>query len=413
MSYLSKVRKRDLQYIATELGEDDVKNLTVIRLIKVILSNDNYEEEIVKGIISSLDVERLSEEEREKRQHENEQRQQEIESEKRQHENELRQQEIEREKRQQEIEREKRQQEIEREKRQQEIEREKRQHENEQRQQEIEKLQRQQEFEREQLQYQKEIEREKRQNEIEREKRQHELQLQKLESEAKTSKPEKNAEDFAYVKDLLLKRYKLSPEKFRQLFYSHKDGKSWREYYYDRRTTTDEEKYHSSRLELLAVVWSVNRLRPLLLDLRFTLVTDCSAVAYLNSQRNIKPQIARWAEQLSEYDYEVKQRPGSQMLHVDALSRAPIENADDENQCRQDKGKDNQSEPIVLYIATEEDKVALIQSQDEELQAIIEMLKNPKLNKQKNLDAKFELINGILYHVPVVDGKKRKQFLLI
>ncbi|KAF8774815.1 Retrovirus-related Pol polyprotein like [Argiope bruennichi] len=37
-------------------------------------------------------------------------------------------------------------------------------------------------------------------------------------------------------------------------------------YCVSRRTTQEEEKYHSSRLELIAAVWSMTRLRPLLLD---------------------------------------------------------------------------------------------------------------------------------------------------
>ncbi|XP_071037107.1 uncharacterized protein [Parasteatoda tepidariorum] len=52
--------------------------------------------------------------------------------------------------------------------------------------------------------------------------------------------PEEQSENYDYVKSLLLKcyRYRLSPEKFRQLFYSHEntDGKSWKEYYHELET---------------------------------------------------------------------------------------------------------------------------------------------------------------------------------
>ncbi|KAF8777749.1 hypothetical protein HNY73_014564 [Argiope bruennichi] len=44
---------------------------------------------------------------------------------------------------------------------------------------------------------------------------------------------EEQSEKYEYVKSLLFKRYKLSAEKFRQLFYSHEItcGKTWKEYY--------------------------------------------------------------------------------------------------------------------------------------------------------------------------------------
>ena len=50
--------------------------------------------------------------------------------------------------------------------------------------------------------------------------------------------PEEQSESYDYVKSLLLKRYKLSPEKFRQLFYSHENtaGKSWKKYYHELET---------------------------------------------------------------------------------------------------------------------------------------------------------------------------------
>lgn len=37
----------------------------------------------------------------------------------------------------------------------------------------------------------------------------------------------------------------------------------------------------------------------------------------------MKPQVARWFERLNEYDYVIRNRPGSQVAHVNVLSRAP------------------------------------------------------------------------------------------
>lgn len=93
-------------------------------------------------------------------------------------------------------------------------------------------------------------------------------------------------------------------------------------YAVSKKTTDAESRYHSSWLELYAIIWSINRLRPFLLGIRFVVVTDCQALIYLNIHKSVKPQIARWYEILQEYDFDIKYRPGSRMAHVDALSRA-------------------------------------------------------------------------------------------
>lgn len=93
-------------------------------------------------------------------------------------------------------------------------------------------------------------------------------------------------------------------------------------YAVSKKTTIAESKYHSSRLELHAVIWTLNRLRPYLLGIRFTVVTDCQSLIYLNIHKTVKPQVARWFEVLQEFEFDIKFRPGERMAHVDALSRA-------------------------------------------------------------------------------------------
>jgi len=34
--------------------------------------------------------------------------------------------------------------------------------------------------------------------------------------------------------------------------------------------------------------------------------------------------VARWVMQIQEYDFDIKYQPGQQMVHVDALSRNPL-----------------------------------------------------------------------------------------
>ncbi|KAL4097270.1 hypothetical protein QTP88_022070 [Uroleucon formosanum] len=64
-------------------------------------------------------------------------------------------------------------------------------------------------------------------------------------------------------------------------------------YAMSKKTTDAESRYHSSRLELYAIIWTLDRLRPFLLGIRFTVFTDCQSLVYLNVLKTTKPQVAR------------------------------------------------------------------------------------------------------------------------
>lgn len=100
-------------------------------------------------------------------------------------------------------------------------------------------------------------------------------------------------------------------------------------YCVSRSLSTPEINYHSTKLELLAAVWSLNRLRNYLLGIHFTLVTDCTAVAHLKTARGNKGQFARWQELVSDFDFNIVHRSGVKIEHVDAFSRAPGREADE------------------------------------------------------------------------------------
>lgn len=46
-------------------------------------------------------------------------------------------------------------------------------------------------------------------------------------------------------------------------------------------------------------------------------------------EENTDPSIASWPTMLSEFDYEIKHRPGEKMVHIDVTSRTPVEQAKD------------------------------------------------------------------------------------
>jgi len=74
-------------------------------------------------------------------------------------------------------------------------------------------------------------------------------------------------------------------------------------------------------LEALAVVNAVKEWRIYLLGVSFTIVTDCQAFAMTLKKEDVPPRVARWAMFLQEFKFSVQHRSGSQMRHVDALSR--------------------------------------------------------------------------------------------
>ncbi|XP_055932981.1 uncharacterized protein LOC129963003 [Argiope bruennichi] len=62
MAFIAKARKCDLQELASELGEEIDGNLTIANLRKLILNSNEYEEEFVKGVLEGI-VERRQEKE--------------------------------------------------------------------------------------------------------------------------------------------------------------------------------------------------------------------------------------------------------------------------------------------------------------------------------------------------------------
>lgn len=78
------------------------------------------------------------------------------------------------------------------------------------------------------------------------------------------------------------------------------------------------------------------------------------------------PQIARY-NLLAEFDLEIKHRGGDFMQHVDALSRAPTESAEDTLEPIYDRLN-------VLTTMSEEDQILFIQRSDARLTTIIDVL---------------------------------------
>lgn len=93
-------------------------------------------------------------------------------------------------------------------------------------------------------------------------------------------------------------------------------------FYFSKRTTPAESKYHSFELETLAIIYALKQFRIYLLGIPFKILTDCNALKLTLQKKDINPRIARWVLELQSFDYTVEHRSGERMKHVDALSRS-------------------------------------------------------------------------------------------
>jgi hypothetical protein len=81
--------------------------------------------------------------------------------------------------------------------------------------------------------------------------------------------------------------------------------------------------YPTVELELLSVIHAFKSFRKFLLDKKFTLFTDNTAVAYLHSKKDASQRLQRWILCCLEFDFVVKHLPGKQNVVADVLSRYP------------------------------------------------------------------------------------------
>lgn len=155
--------------------------------------------------------------------------------------------------------------------------------------------------------------------------------------------------------------------------------------YYSRKTTDDEKKLHSFELETLAVVASLNRFRVYLIGIPFKIYTDCNALRSTLTKRDLIPRIARWWIQMQEFDFSVEYRPGSQMSHVDALSRNPVESL-------------AQDSHVLDVLSVDKDNwLSTVQMADEEIKSIKDVLSNPDIGKHTDIYKNYCLKNGRVY----------------
>lgn len=183
--------------------------------------------------------------------------------------------------------------------------------------------------------------------------------------------------------------------------------------YYSKATTKEQKNYHSFELELLAIVYTLNRFRHYLIGNHFKVLTDCNAVKNALSKQALVPRIARWVLSLQDFHFETIHRPGNVMKHVDALSRNPIAAActssdfDSDIETSPPLNFGDTNESLVLddevtedvLLISEDDWLLHAQSQDPDIEKIKDILLSGDIANNKAIFKDYDLRGNKVYRL--------------
>ena len=84
------------------------------------------------------------------------------------------------------------------------------------------------------------------------------------------------------------------------------------------------KELYSTEQEMLAIICALKEWRHYLHGTKFKIITDHDSLKYIDTQKNqLSSRQARWAEFMSQFDYDIIYRQGKDNIVADALSRRP------------------------------------------------------------------------------------------
>ena len=93
--------------------------------------------------------------------------------------------------------------------------------------------------------------------------------------------------------------------------------------YYSKSLNPAQQKYCTTRRELLAVVSTLDHFKGYVWGPHFSVRTDHAALVWLANLKNIQGMLARWLAKLQQFNFSIEHRPGAQHRNADGLSRCP------------------------------------------------------------------------------------------
>jgi hypothetical protein len=96
--------------------------------------------------------------------------------------------------------------------------------------------------------------------------------------------------------------------------------------FFARSLSQPERNYSTTKRELLAIVFALNKFHKYLWGNHFTLFTDHRALTYIHTQKIANPMMINWLDTILQYSFTVTHIPGMTNVLPDALSRLfPLE----------------------------------------------------------------------------------------
>lgn len=92
--------------------------------------------------------------------------------------------------------------------------------------------------------------------------------------------------------------------------------------YMSTKLTRQQQKYHVTERECLAVLMAIEKFRPYIEGVKFTVITDHASLLWLQNLKDPAGRLARWALRMQAFDFDLKHRKGKFNVVPDAMSRA-------------------------------------------------------------------------------------------
>ena len=95
--------------------------------------------------------------------------------------------------------------------------------------------------------------------------------------------------------------------------------------YYARKTLNEAQRnYTTTKKELLAIVYALDKFRAYLLGAEIIIFTDHSALKYLLTKKIAKARLIRWVLLLQEFNLQIRDKKGVENVVADHLSKLTI-----------------------------------------------------------------------------------------
>lgn len=126
-----------------------------------------------------------------------------------------------------------------------------------------------------------------------------------------------------------------SQDGFGAVLYQQQQGKVRVVAYGSRSLSQSEKRYHSGKLEFLALKWAIcERFRDYLYHAQsFVVYTDNNPLTYVRITAKLNAAGHRWVSELADFCFTIRYRPGKNNNDTNGLSRMPLSIEDYMNSC--------------------------------------------------------------------------------